>query len=193
MEQNRSGLELGSKISSDGTLDVLIDEVVVPEPAPAELVIRMEAAPPNPSDIILLLGPADPSAIRQAGTSERPRAIGKILPERLVSQKSRLDVALPVGNEGAGVVIKAGSDGQSLIGRTVAARGGGQGMYAQYPVLKARGCLLLPEGASPRDGASAFINPLTVLGMVETMRREGHKALVHTAPASNVVPMLHLP
>jgi NADPH2:quinone reductase len=108
-----------------------------------------------------------------------------------VGQKSRLDVALPVGNEGAGVVIKVGSDVQSLIGRTVAARGGGQGMYSQYRVQKARDCLVLPEGASPRDGASAFINPLTVLGMVETMRREGHKALVHTAAASNVGQMLN--
>jgi NADPH:quinone reductase len=191
MTQNRSGLELRSKISSLGTLELFLEEVVVPEPAPDELVIRIEAAPLNPSDIILLLGPADPSAIRQAGTVECPRAIGTISPERLVGQKSRLDVALPVGNEGAGVVIKAGPDVQSLIGRTVAARGGGQGMYAQYRVLKAPDCLVLPEGASPRDGASAFINPLTVLGMVETMRREGHKALVHTAAASNVGQMLN--
>src|ERR1700730_11390682 len=169
MTQNQSSLELRSKIASDGTLALCLEEVVVPEPAPDELVIRIEAAPINPSDIMLLLGSADPLAIRQAGTSERPRAIGKIPPERLVGQKSRLDVALPVGNEGAGVVIKAGSDAQSLIGRTVAARGGGQGLYSQYRMLKARDCLVLPEGTSPRDGASAFINPLTVLGMVETM------------------------
>jgi NADPH2:quinone reductase len=191
MPQNRSGLELRSKISSDGTLELFLEEVLVPESAPDELVIRIEAAPLNPSDIILLLGPADPSAIRQAGTVEFPRAIATIPPERLAGQKSRLDVALPVGNEGAGVVIKTGSDAQSLIGRAVAARGGSQGMYAQYRVLKASDCLVLPEGASPREGASAFINPLTVLCMVETMRREGHKALVHTAAASNVGQMLN--
>jgi NADPH2:quinone reductase len=87
MTQNRSGLELCSKISSDGTLELFLEEVVVPEPAPDELVIRIEAAPLNPSDIILLLGPADPLAIRQARTSERPRSIGKIPPERLEGQK----------------------------------------------------------------------------------------------------------
>src|SRR5258708_15074095 len=130
MAQNRSGLELRSKISSDGTLELFLEEVVVPEPPPDELVIRIEAAPLNPSDIILLLGPADPLAIRQAGTSERPRAIGKNPPERLEGQKSRLYVALPVGNEDAGMVIKAGSDVQSLIGPTVQARGGGHGIVS---------------------------------------------------------------
>jgi NADPH:quinone reductase-like Zn-dependent oxidoreductase len=102
---------------------------------------------------------------------------------------SRLDKALPVGNEGAGVVIKAGANAQGLLGKTVAALGGG--MYSQFRVLNVSNCLVLPADATPADGASCFVNPLTALGMVETMRREGHKALVHTAAASNLGQMLN--
>src|SRR3977135_79382 len=103
--------------------------------------------------------------------------------------EARLDRALPAGNEGAGIVGDAGSDVRAFVGRTVAARSP-LGMYAQYRVVKASDCLVLPDGISARQGASAIINPLTVLGMVETMRREGHSALVHTAAASNVGQML---
>ena len=98
---------------------------------------------------------------------------------------------MPVGNEGAGVVVKAGASdaAQALVGKTVAMIGGG--MYAQYRCLKAADCLVLPPGTTPTEGASWFVNPLTSLGMVETMRREGHKALVHTAAASNLGQMLN--
>ncbi|WP_304191820.1 NADH oxidase, partial [Phenylobacterium aquaticum] len=99
--------------------------------------------------------------------------------------------SMPVGNEGAGVVIAAGASpaAQALLGKTVALLGGA--MYAQFRVVKAADVLLLPEGATARDGASCFVNPLTALGMVETMRREGHTALVHTAAASNLGQMLN--
>jgi len=103
----------------------------------------------------------------------------------------RLGLAQPVGNEGAGVVVEAGAApaAQALLGKTVAALGGG--MYAQYRTLKAEQCLALPAGTPAADGASCFVNPLTALGMVETMRREGHRALVHTAAASNLGQMLN--
>jgi NADPH2:quinone reductase len=98
---------------------------------------------------------------------------------------------MPVGNEGAGVVIKAGSSpaAQALLGKTVAVLGGAT--YSQYRTSKVVQCLLLPAGTTPKEGASCFVNPLTSLGMVETMRREGHKALVHTAAASNLGQMLN--
>jgi NADPH:quinone reductase len=185
---NQHGLELRSKITSDGLLELFLEDTPVPEPAADEIVIRIEAAPLNPSDIILLLGPVDPSVVRAVGTAETPKTVAIIPKERIAGLQARLDVALPVGNEGAGIVVEAGSDVRSLVGRTVASRGG---MYAQYRTVKAADCLVLPEGTSPRDGASAFVNPLTVLGMVETMRREGHRALVHTAAASNVGQMLN--
>jgi NADPH:quinone reductase-like Zn-dependent oxidoreductase len=164
--------------------------MTVPKPAADELVVRIDAAPLNPSDIILLLGPADPAGIQAGGTATHPTASANIPPEHMPAVEARLDRALPAGNEGAGIVVDAGSDVQALLGRTVAARSP-LGMYAQYRVVKASDCLVLPDGVSPREGGSAFINPLTALGMVETMRLEGHSALVHTAAASNLGQMLN--
>jgi len=185
-----SGLELRSKITSGGELKLWLEDVAVPEPAADELVVRVEAAPLNPSDILLLLGPVDLSTIQSGGTNDRPTVTATIPQSRMAAVAGRLDVPLPVGNEGAGIAIKAGANVQALVGRTLAARSN-LGMYAQYRVVKASDCLLLPQGATARDGASAFINPLTVLGMVETMHREGHTALVHTAAASNLGQMLN--
>jgi NADPH:quinone reductase-like Zn-dependent oxidoreductase len=185
-----SSLELRSKITSEGRLELWLEKVTVPKPAADELVVRIDAAPLNPSDIILLLGPAEPASIQAGGTPTHPTASANIPLQHMPGLKARLDKALPVGNEGAGIVVDAGSDVQALVGRTVAARSQ-LGMYAQYRVVKASDCLVLPDGVSPREGASAFINPLTVLGMVETMRRDGHSALVHAAAASNLGQMLN--
>jgi NADPH2:quinone reductase len=185
-----SSLELRSKITSDARLELWLEQVTVPTPAADEVVVRIEAAPLNPSDIILLLGPVDPATIQAGGTRTRPTASSSIPAERMSGLEARLDKALSVGNEGAGIVIDAGSDAQRYVGRTVAARSP-LGMYAQYRIVRASDCLVLPNGISTRQGASAIINPLTVLGMVETMRREGHCALVHTAAASNVGQMLN--
>jgi NADPH2:quinone reductase len=114
------------------------------------------------------------------------------IPERFMpAMAGRLDQSLPVGNEGAGVVVEAGSSeaAQRLLGKTVALLGGA--MYTQYRCIPVAQCLVLPPGSTPAQGASCFVNPLTALGMVETMRREGHKALVHTAAASNLGQMLN--
>ena len=184
-----SGLELRSKITSGGELELWLEDVTTPELAADEVVIRVEASPINPSDLGVLLGPADLSTIRSGGTSDRPTATASIPRSRMTGVAGRLDESMLVGNEGAGVVVKAGADLQALIGRTLATRT--LGMYAQYRVAKASECLVLPEGTTPKEGASAFINPLTALGMVETMRREGHTALVHTAAASNLGQMLN--
>jgi NADPH:quinone reductase len=184
-----SGLELRSKITSGGELELWLEEVTTPELAADEVVIRVEASPINPSDLGVLLGPADLSTIRSGGTGDRPTATASIPPSRMAGVAGRLDESMLVGNEGAGVVVKAGADLQALIGRTLATRT--LGMYAQYRVAKASECMVLPEGTTPKEGASAFINPLTALGMVETMRREGHTALVHTAAASNLGQMLN--
>ena len=184
-----SGLELRSKITSGGELELWLEDVTTPELAADEVVIRVEASPINPSDLGVLLGPADLSTIRSGGTDDRPTATASIPRSRMAGVAGRLDESMLVGNEGAGVVVKAGADLQALIGRTLATRT--PGMYAQYRVAKASECMVLPEGTTPKEGASAFINPLTALGMVETMRREGHTALVHTAAASNLGQMLN--
>jgi NADPH:quinone reductase-like Zn-dependent oxidoreductase len=187
----KSGLQLRSIIKKSGELEISLLEVPTPEPSADEVVVRIEATPINPSDLGLLVGAADMSTAKAAGTKELP-AITAAVPERAMrAMAGRLDESMPVGNEGAGVVIRTGSSeaAKALMGKTVAVIGGA--MYSQYRTIRASDCLVLPEGATPADGASCFVNPLTSLGMVETMRREGHKALVHTAAASNLGQMLN--
>ena len=188
MSTTRS-LELRSEVTSEGRLNLSLEEVELPAPGPGEVLVRVEAAPVNPSDLILLLGPAEPSALKASGSQGLPRLTAPLPPKSLRALQARLDQAVPVGNEGAGTVVAAGSGAELLQGKTVALVAGG--MYAQYRLVQARECLVLEDGTSPRDGASAFVNPLTALGMTETMRREGHKALVHTAAASNLGQMLN--
>jgi NADPH:quinone reductase-like Zn-dependent oxidoreductase len=165
--------------------------VPVTEPAPDEVVVRVEASPINPSDLGLLLGPADVTTLKASGSKDSPVVTGKVPEAFMRAVGARVDEAMPVGNEGAGVVVKAGAspEAQKLLGKTVAILGGA--MYAQYRTIKVAMCLPLPPGATPADGASCFVNPLTALAMVETMRREGHTALVHTAAASNLGQMLN--
>ena len=186
-----AGLQLRSLVKPDGELELSLISVDTPAPAPDEVVVRIEATPINPSDIGLLFGAADISTAKVAGTPASPIVTARI-PERFMkSMAARVGQSLPVGNEGAGVVVAAGASApaQALLGKTVALLGGA--MYAQYRSIKADQCLVLPAGTTPAEGASCFVNPLTALGMVETMRREGHKALVHTAAASNLGQMLN--
>jgi NADPH2:quinone reductase len=187
----RTALELRSLIKSSGELELSLAEVAVPRPAADEVLVRIEASPLNPSDLGLLFGAADMGSAQASGTPGRPVVKARVPDAAMKAMASRLDVSMPVGNEGAGVVVEAGSSAaaQALLGKTVALIGGA--MYAQYRCIAADQCLLLPEGATPADGASSFVNPLTALGMVETMRREGHSALVHTAAASNLGQMLN--
>lgn len=187
----RTGLELRSLVKPNGELEISLLSVATPDPAPDEVVVRIEATPINPSDLGLLFGAADISTVKVSGTPASPVVTARI-PERLMkSMAGRLGQSLPVGNEGAGVVVAAGTSeaAQALFDKTVAVLGGA--MYAQYRCIKADQCLLLPAGTTPAEGASCFVNPLTALGMVETMRREGHTALVHTAAASNLGQMLN--
>lgn len=183
-------LQLRSTITSAGRLELSLANVDTPQPEVNEVVVQIEASPINPSDMGLLFGAADMSTAEATGPADSPLVTVAIPEELLETMAARIDQSLPVGNEGAGVVVAAGSDeaAQSLMGKTVAIRGGA--MYSQYRAIGADQCLVLPEGITPAEGASCFVNPLTALGMVETMRREGHTALVHTAAASNLGQML---
>jgi NADPH:quinone reductase-like Zn-dependent oxidoreductase len=187
----KTGLQLRSLIKSSGELEISLVDVPTPEPGPDEVVVRVEASPINPSDLGLLVGAADMTTARASGTKDLPVITAKVPEAGMKAMAGRLDESMPVGNEGAGVVIKTGSSdaAKALMGKTVAMIGGA--MYAQYRCLKVNECLPLPAGTSPAEGASCFVNPLTALGMTETMRREGHKALVHTAAASNLGQMLN--
>jgi NADPH2:quinone reductase len=186
-----TNLQLRSLIKRSGELELSLASVPVPEPGPDEVLVRIEAAPLNPSDLGLLFGAADMSTAVVSGSAERPVVTAQVPPAAMKGMAARLDESMPVGNEGAGVVVAAGSSpaAQALLGKTVAVLGGA--MYTQLRVMPAEQCLLLPEGATPADGASSFVNPLTALGMVATMRSEGHTALVHTAAASNLGQMLN--
>lgn len=185
------GLQLRSLIRDNGELELSLVTVETPEPGPDEIVLRMEAAPLNPSDQGLLLGAADPATARAVGSPDAPKTILTVPPHLLPAMAGRIGQSMPVGIEGAGIVVQAGTSpaAQALLGRTVATMAGGA--YSQYRTVKLAECLPLPEGTSPWDAASCFVNPLTALGMVETMRLEGHKALVHTAAASNLGQMLN--
>jgi NADPH2:quinone reductase len=183
-------LQLRSTITSDAKLELKLVQMDMPKPNDDEVVVRVEATPINPSDLGLLFGGADMSTAKFSGTATEPIVTADVPPAALRAMAGRIDESMPVGNEGAGVVVEAGKSpaAQALIGKTVAILGGA--MYAQYRCLKASQCLLLAPGTTPAEGASCFVNPLTALGMVETMRREGHSALVHTAAASNLGQML---
>jgi NADPH:quinone reductase-like Zn-dependent oxidoreductase len=184
-----TGLELRSTVSSDGKLRLTLEPVTLTPPGPDEVIVRIEAAPINPSDLGLLLGPADLATLQPGGTRDRPTLTAAIPQARLGAMKARLDTPMPVGNEGAGTVVQAGENVAGLLGKKVGMIGGA--MYAEYRKIAARDCIPLPEGASAADGASMFVNPLTALAFVETLRAEGHKALVHTAAASNLGQMLN--
>ena len=183
--------QIRSTVRADGTLELSLATIDVPDPAADEVIVRIEASPINPSDLGLLFGPADMGQARASGTADDPVVTAPI-PENLMrGVTARLDQSLPVGNEGAGVVVATGASeaARALQGKTVGVIGGG--MYSQYRAINAAQCLPLSEGTTPAEGASCFVNPLTALGMVETMRAEGHKALVHTAAASNLGQMLN--
>ena len=188
---SNTGLQLRSLIRKSGELEVSLAEVAIAEPAADEVIVRVEATPINPSDLGLLFGAGDMANAKASGTAQQPVITAPVPEAAMRAMAGRLDESMPVGNEGAGTVVKTGSSdaAKALLGKTVAMIGGA--MYAQFRTMKARDCLVLPAGATAADGASCFVNPLTSLGMVETMRREGHKALVHTAAASNLGQMLN--
>ncbi len=185
-----TGLELRSLVTPDGMLELSLHDVDIPAPTADQVVVRVEASPVNPSDLGLLIPGADMSAATITGTPDRPVVTAPLPPGALAQLAVRVGQSLPVGNEGAGTVVAAGESAaaQALLGKTVGIAGGA--MYSQYRVVNAAACLVLPDGATARGGASSFVNPLTALGMVETMRREGHSGLVHTAAASNLGQML---
>jgi NADPH2:quinone reductase len=185
-----TGQQMRSLVTPDGTLELSLLAVPIGEPRPNEVVIRVEASPINPSDLGLLFAGADMGSAKVSGPVDNPVVTASIPAAAMRALAHRMGKSLPVGNEGAGTVVRAGSSAgaQALAGRTVAVAGGA--MYAQYRCIDAAQCLELPAGTPATAGASSFVNPLTALGMVETMRREGHSAIVHTAAASNLGQML---
>ena len=186
-EQNSK--EIRSKVTEDGEIEISIATVKKPTPAEDEVLIRVEAAPINPSDLGLLLSfAADLSSIRVSGDGDQTVTSMKIHPALMNAMKPRLGQSMPVGNEGAGVVEDAGANAKELIGKTVGLAGGA--MYSQYRCVPASSCLVMNDGTSSKEAASSFVNPLTALAFIETMKMEKHSAIVHTEAASNLGQML---
>ncbi|WP_336968438.1 zinc-binding dehydrogenase [Sphingobium aromaticiconvertens] len=183
-----TGREMRSTIDEDGVLTLSLENVAIGDPGDDEIIVRVEAAPINPSDLGLLLGPADIASLATAGAGGGATLLFNVPKDRLAGVRGRLGQSLSIGNEAAGTVVAAGKNATELEGKRVGMIGGG--MYADYRRIRAADVIPLPKGASTADGASMFVNPLTALGFVETARREGHKAIVHTAAASNLGQML---
>jgi NADPH:quinone reductase len=186
-----TALQLQSLVTESGELRVSLAQVPVAPPKDNEVVVRVEATPINPSDLGLLFGAADMSAATVNGTGDATVVTAPVPQGLMRAMAGRVDEAMPVGNEGAGTVVAAGSspEAQALLGKMVTMIGGA--MYSQYRTLRVQECMVLPEGTTAEQGASCFVNPLTALAMVEVMRNEGHSALVHTAAASNLGQMLN--
>lgn len=182
----KQGLQLQSTLASDGTISVRLAEVDVPQPGPGEALIRVEAAPINPSDLMTMLPAADPAQ----GEARGGDLTFRISPEAASSRSARFGQPLPVGLEGAGTVIAAGKGAEHLIGKRVAALSLTLGMYAEYKLVNVAECAILPHAVSSREGAGLFCNPMTALAIAETVRLEGQGALIHTAAASNLGQML---
>ncbi|WP_010200391.1 zinc-binding dehydrogenase [Psychrobacter sp. PAMC 21119] len=184
-------IQLTSTISEDNKLTLALQEIDMPQPGADEVVVRIEAAPLNPSDLGVMFSAANMATAVQSGTDENPVITADVPAQFMPSLKTRVGKATPVGNEGAGTVVAAGSSdaAQALMGKTVAVIGGGT--YRQYHCVNVQSCLELKEGTTAKEGASSFVNPLTALAMVETMHAEGHKAIIHAAAASSLGQMLN--
>lgn len=187
----KTQLQLQSLVTESGELQLSLVEAPVPTPAADEVIVRIEATPINPSDLGGLFAGASAADFVQGGSADRPTITGQVPEAALPALRPRIGEALVVGNEGAGIVVAAGSnpEAQQLLGKTVSLMGGD--MYQQYRAFKTTDCLVLDAESTPADGASTYVNPLTSQAMVEVMRLEGHKALVHTAAASNLGQMLN--
>jgi NADPH:quinone reductase len=186
----KTGLQMQTLVKESGELELFLASVPVAAPKDHEVVVKVLAAPINPSDLGLLVGGADMSTARASVRDGLPVISASIPAAGMRAMAGRVGEAMPLGNEGCGIVVAAGAspEAQALIGKTVALLGGA--LYAEYRCLPAMMCMALPDGTSPKDGASCFVNPLTALAFTEVMRNEGHSALVHTAAASNLGQML---
>ena len=181
--------EIRSTVTSDGTVELSIVNVAMPVPSETEVVIKVEAAPINPSDLALLISfAADLDSIEFSGEDEAAKTTIKIRPGLMSALKGRVDQPMSAGNEGAGIIVGAGEKATALIGKTVGVAGGS--MYSQYRCAPASSCLVMDEGRASVEAASSFVNPLTALAFIETMKMENHAALVNTAAASNLGQML---
>ena len=184
-----SSREIRSTVTSEGTLELSIAVQERPVPGDNEVLLEVGAAPINPSDLALLISfAANLDTLSVSGSGDQTVTSMELHPAMMGALKPRMGESMPVGNEGGGVVVDAGVNAKHLIGKTVGAAGGA--MYSEYRCLPAQSCLVMNEGTTPTEAASSFVNPLTALAFIETMRLENHSAILNTAAASNLGQML---
>ncbi len=181
-----TGRQLISNLTADGTMVLELQEKSFPQPTNNEVLVKMEAAPINPSDLFLMTTGAD----LENATYENGKVTMQLAPQIAAGQSARHGMPQTVGNEGAGEVIAAGpgEQAQALLGQRVSCVPGSA--FGEYAIADAMMCLPLGDHSS-EEGASSFVNPMTALGFVETAKREGHDAIVHAAAASNLGQMLN--
>ena len=190
MSMNSTYLQMFSTVTDAGEVRLQLLEKPTPQPETNQVLVKIEATPINPSDLGVMFGLSDMANAKSSGAGNDTVLTAPVSQQGLRVMKARLGQALAVGNEGAGTVVATGDSelAKSLEGKIVAVMGGG--MYGQYRCVDAASCLPLLEGHTAKDGASSFVNPLTALSVIETMKLEEHSALVHTAAASNLGQML---
>ena len=177
--------QLITTLSLTGTLSLSLQNTELPPLGAEDILLQVQAAPLNPSDMSFMFTQADLSTLTFDYDASTP-CVSMQLPDIIDKRhQHRVEQTLPCGYEGAGVIIEVGSSlSRELIGRTVSCAIGG--MYADYKVSPLNAVIVMPEGVTPMQAAAAFVNPMTVLAMLETRRLHQHKALVHTASASNL-------
>jgi len=183
-------IQMQSCVHESGTVECTLIEIELPEPGPDDVVVEIEAAPINPSDLGLMFGAADLSTLRAAERDGQPAVLLDVPDAAMRAMAPRIGHWMAVGNEGSGRVIAAGKSdaAQALMGQRVGMFGGE--MYAGHRCLPASQCMAFPENISAEQAASCFVNPMTALGFMETRLMEGQQAIVQTAAASNLGQML---
>ena len=183
-------IQMQSCVHESGTVECTLVEIELPEPGPDDVLVEIEAAPINPSDLGLMFGAADMSTLRAAERDGQPAVLMDVPDAAMRAMAPRIGHWMAVGNEGSGRVIAAGKSdaAQALMGQRVGMFGGE--MYAGHRCLPASQCMAFPENISAEQAASCFVNPMTALGFMETRLMEGQQAIVQTAAASNLGQML---
>lgn len=184
-------LQMHSTVTEDAQLRLSLVEKEMKMPNPDQVLVKVEATPINPSDHGVMFGISDVANAVSTGEGKDRVLTIPVPPIGMQFMKGRMGKPQQPGNEGSGIVVAAGDSpyAQSLLGKRVGGMGGG--MYGEYRLVNAMMCLPLKDEHTAKDGASCFVNPLTALSFFETMRGEGHKAIIHSAAASNLGQMLN--